>query len=61
VKVEPALLYHHGRYLDVQMKRTRLPRPEVEAAVREKGHLSMDNDIIEIIHGLLHEPAPGTD
>ncbi|HYH10849.1 MAG TPA: YetF domain-containing protein [Thermomicrobiales bacterium] len=42
VKNEPSLLYHKGRYLDGQLKRARVTRSEVQAAVRETGNLSMD-------------------
>lgn len=42
VKDEPTLLYHKGRYLDGQLRRTRVTRSEVQAAVRESGNVSMD-------------------
>ncbi|MDQ4044771.1 MAG: DUF421 domain-containing protein [Chloroflexota bacterium] len=42
VKDEPTLIYHRGRYLDGQLKRMRVTRSEVQAAVRQIGKLSMD-------------------
>ena len=42
VKDEPTLLYHQGKFLDGQLKRTRVTRSEVQAAVREQGKMSMD-------------------
>lgn len=43
VKDEPTLLYHRGRYLDGQLRRMRVTRSEVEAAVRETGKVAMDS------------------
>lgn len=42
VKAEPSLLYHNGRYIDPEMKRSRITESEVQAAIREQGHGSMD-------------------
>jgi uncharacterized membrane protein YcaP (DUF421 family) len=41
VKDEPSLLYHRGRFLDAQLKRTRVTRSEVQAAVRQQGHMAL--------------------
>jgi uncharacterized membrane protein YcaP (DUF421 family) len=43
VKAEPSLLYHRGTYLDAQLRRMRVTRSEIEAAVRKYGCLSMDD------------------
>lgn len=40
VKSEPALLYFEDRYLDDAMRRERITRPELDAALREKGYAS---------------------
>ena len=42
VKASPTLLYHQGRYLREVMRRQRVTEEEVQAGVRESGHLSMD-------------------
>lgn len=42
VKAEPSLLYHNGRYIESEMKRSRITESEVQAAIREQGHGSMD-------------------
>lgn len=42
VKDEPTLLYHNGRFLDGQLKRTRVTRSEVQAAIRQTGKASMN-------------------
>jgi uncharacterized membrane protein YcaP (DUF421 family) len=42
VKAEPSLLYHQGRYMDRELKRMRVTRTEVQAAVRQTGKLSME-------------------
>ena len=43
VKDEPSLLFHQGQFLDSQLKRSRVTKSEVQAAVREKGHMKMDH------------------
>ena len=42
IKASPTLLYHQGRYLREVMRRQRVTEEEVQAGVRESGHLSMD-------------------
>ena len=42
VKSEPVLLAYQGRLLDGQMRRARVVRAEVEAAVREQGSQALD-------------------
>lgn len=42
VKDEPTLIYHKCRYLDGQMKRMRVTRSEVQAAIRESGNIALD-------------------
>lgn len=37
VKAEPDLLLHNGHFLDNQLRRSRVTRSEVEAAIREQG------------------------
>jgi uncharacterized membrane protein YcaP (DUF421 family) len=43
IKAEPSLLYHDGRYIASQMKRSRITETEVQAAIRERGSGSMDD------------------
>lgn len=40
---EPTLLLYRGRFLDDSMKRERVTKEEVRAAVRNTGHASIDN------------------
>lgn len=42
VKAQPTLLYYDGQLLDEPMRRERVTREEIEAAVREQGIPSMD-------------------
>jgi uncharacterized membrane protein YcaP (DUF421 family) len=42
VKSEPSLLYHQGRYMERELKRMRVTRSEVQAAVRQTGKLSIE-------------------
>lgn len=42
VKAEPALLLHQGRFLDGAMRRERITREEILAAVRASGLASID-------------------
>lgn len=42
VKPAPRLLVHKGAYLDAQMEHERVTRAEVDAALREQGHASID-------------------
>lgn len=48
VKGEPTLLYHEGQYLETQLKRARVTKSEVKAAVREKGMGSL-NDVVSVV------------
>lgn len=41
VKSEPSLLFHDGSFLEQVMKRERVTRDEVQAAVRQQGKASM--------------------
>ncbi len=41
VKDEPTLVFHGGTYLDSQLKRMRVTKGEVEAAVRQHGHATV--------------------
>lgn len=41
IKAEPSLLFHKGKYLDDQLRRMRVTRSEVEAAVRNAGNASI--------------------
>lgn len=43
IKAEPSLLYHEGRYITSQMKRSRITESEVQAAIRAEGNASMDD------------------
>lgn len=43
IKAEPTLLYHDGRYIASQMRRSRITESEVQAAIREKGNGSLDD------------------
>ena len=42
VKAEPQLLYHRGEYLDDALKRERVTRGELLAAVRSQGHAGIE-------------------
>lgn len=42
VKAEPKLLYHDGHWLDGALRRERVAREEILAAVRSSGHGAMD-------------------
>lgn len=42
IKADPALLFYQGRFLDGQLRRTRVVEAEIRAAVREQGHPSLD-------------------
>lgn len=43
VKAEPSLLFHQGSFLDAQMRKMRVTRTEVEAAIRLHSLDSMDS------------------
>ncbi len=49
IKSDPALLYYKGNYLTVAMKRERIPKEEIMAAMREKGKGNLDNIAAVII------------
>ena len=42
IKAQPSLIYFRGRHLDAAMKRLRVTREEVDAAVRSEGHGKWD-------------------
>lgn len=42
VKAEPSLLFHEGRYLDAVLRRERVTREEVVAAIRAAGQARLD-------------------
>lgn len=42
VKAEPQLLYHRGEYLDRALRRERVTRGELLAAVRSQGHAGIE-------------------
>jgi uncharacterized membrane protein YcaP (DUF421 family) len=42
IKAEPTLLVHEGRYLDGALRRQRVTREEVEAALRQSGKVELD-------------------
>lgn len=42
IKAEPSLLYHEGCFLHEAMRRERVTRAEMEAAMRQSGHGSFD-------------------
>ncbi len=42
VKGEPSLLFHQGAFLESQLMWTRVTKSEVQAAVRQQGHASME-------------------
>ncbi|ODT57756.1 MULTISPECIES: YetF domain-containing protein [Paracoccus] len=42
IKAEPALLVHRGRYLPDAMRRQRVTRDEVQAALRQSGQSDID-------------------
>jgi uncharacterized membrane protein YcaP (DUF421 family) len=42
VTATPTVLYHDGMFLDAELRRERVTRPEIEAAVHEKGIPGMD-------------------
>ena len=48
VKADPQLLYHGGEYLHSVMKRERVTRGELLAAVRSKGYAGIE-DVIAIV------------
>lgn len=41
IKAEPTLLFHDGRYCNENMRRERVTKKEIAAAVREHGEISM--------------------
>jgi uncharacterized membrane protein YcaP (DUF421 family) len=43
VKAEPSLLFHHGRFLDDVLRRERVTREEVGAAIRAAGQARLDD------------------
>ena len=43
IKAEPTLLFHRGRYLPAQLRRERVTREEVLAAVRSEGNAQMED------------------
>ncbi len=43
IKDEPSLLYERGRYLDAALRRQRVTRSEVQAAVRSAGLAAMED------------------
>lgn len=43
IKSEPSLLAHRGAYLDAVMRRQRMTREEVEAALRQAGHEQIED------------------
>ncbi len=42
IKSEPTLVYHRGRFLDAPMRRERLTREELLAAIRSSGTADLD-------------------
>lgn len=48
VKAEPQLVYHRGEFLDAAMKRERVTRGELLAAVRSHGDAGME-DVVAIV------------
>lgn len=48
IKAEPSLLYHDGRYIASQMRRSRITESEVQAAIREKGKGSL-GDVAAVV------------
>lgn len=48
VKAEPTLLYHKGRYIDTNLRNTRVTPSEVKEATRVQGIGSMD-DVVSVV------------
>ncbi len=48
VKTSPTLVLHHGEYLEEAMKRERVSRQEVRAAVREAG-IACEEDVLAVV------------
>lgn len=43
IKAEPTLLVHEGRYLDAALRRQRVTREEIDAALRQHGQADIAN------------------
>jgi uncharacterized membrane protein YcaP (DUF421 family) len=49
IKSKPALLFHDGNYLDENLKKERVTKSEIRAAIREKGISDMENVFMVIL------------